>query len=113
MNTTHVANLFGKANKKASEVLEREDILLLFVTIVDITGTTAQVDKRLVVVRCGGVLRVLIEAKLTFIQHAVQVHPRSAVMWERKHKIWPSGPIRYHVPTSYSPAESGMTSPYD
>lgn len=51
-----------KLIKKNSEVLKREDILLLFVTIVDITGTAAQVDKRLIVVRCGGVLRVLIEA---------------------------------------------------
>lgn len=76
-----------KANESSNEVLESEDILLLFVTIVDITGTTAQVDKRLVVVRCGGVLRILIEAQLTFIQHTVQVHPRSAVVWERKQKI--------------------------
>lgn len=75
VNTTQVTNLFGKANKSANKVLESEDILLLFVTIVDITGTTAQVDKRLVVVRCGGVLRILIEAQLTFIQHTVQVHP--------------------------------------
>lgn len=86
-NTTQVINLFGKANESANEVLESEDILLLFVTIVDITGTTAQVDKRLVVVRCGGVLRILIEAQLTFIQYTVQVHPRSAVVWERQQKI--------------------------
>ncbi len=86
-NTTQVTNIFGKANESSNEVLESEDILLLFVTIVDITGTTAQVDKRLVVVRCGGVLRILIEAQLTFIQHTVQVHPRSAVVWERKQKI--------------------------
>lgn len=86
-NTTQVTNLFGKANESSNEVLESEDILLLFVTIVDITGTTAQVDKRLVVVRCGSVLRILIEAQLTFIQHTVQVHPRSAVVWERKQKI--------------------------
>lgn len=85
--TTQVTNIFGKANESSNEVLESEDILLLFVTIVDITGTTAQVDKRLVVVRCGGVLRILIEAQLTFIQHTVQVHPRSAVVWERKQKI--------------------------
>lgn len=83
-NITQVTNLFGKANESADEVLEGEDILLLFVTNVDITGTTAQVDKRLVVVRCGGVLRILIEAQLTFIQHTVQVHPRSAVVCGRE-----------------------------
>ncbi len=73
--------------EKANEVLESEDILLLFISTVDIAGTTAQVDKRLVAVRCGGVLCILIEAQLTFIQHTVQVHPRSAVVWERWQKI--------------------------
>ena len=64
-------------------LLECEDIFLLLVPVGDVAGTAAEAKKRLVVVRCGGVLGVLVETKLTLIQHAVQVHPRSAVMWER------------------------------
>lgn len=105
----YTSGQFTKGTSTA-EVLECEDILLLFVTIVDVTGTTAQVDKWLVVVRCGGVLRILVEAQLTFIQHTVQIDPRSAVVRERKQKIWPLESIRYSAP-SYSPVESGMTSP--
>lgn len=70
--------IFSMEQKLASILsFECEDILLLFVTIVDVTGTTAQVDKWLVVVRCGGILRILVEAQLTFIQHAVEIDPRS------------------------------------
>lgn len=39
----------------------------------------AEVEHGLVVVRCGGVLSVLIEAYLSFVQHTVQVDPGSAV----------------------------------
>lgn len=40
----------------------------------------AEVEHGLVVVRCGGVLSVLIEAYLSFVQHTVQVDPGSAVV---------------------------------
>lgn len=41
-----------------------------------------QVEQWLIVIGRGGVLGVLVETHLPFVQHAVQVDPRPAVVWE-------------------------------
>lgn len=64
-------------------LLERKDVFLLLVAVGDVAGAATEVEEWLVVVRGGRVLGVLVEAQFALIQHAVQVHPRSAVMWQR------------------------------
>lgn len=61
--------------KEPSPSLEREDVLLLLVSVCDVAVAVGQVEQRLVVVGRGGVLGVLVEAHLAFVQHAVQVDP--------------------------------------
>lgn len=56
-------------------LLEREDVLLLLVAIGDVAVAVGEVEQRLVVVGRRGVLGVLVETQLPFIQHAVQVDP--------------------------------------
>lgn len=58
-----------------SRLLEREDVLLLLVAIGDVAVAVGEVEQRLVVVGGRGVLGVLVETQLPFIQHAVQVDP--------------------------------------
>lgn len=58
-----------------SRLLEREDVLLLLVAIGDVAVAVGEVEQRLVVVGRRGVLGVLVETQLPFIQHAVQVDP--------------------------------------
>lgn len=46
-----------------------------------------QVEQWLIVIGRGGVLGVLVETHLPFVQHAVQVDPRPAVVWESG-EVW-------------------------
>lgn len=55
--------------------LEREDVLLLLVAVGDVAVAVGEVEQWLVVVGRGGVLGVLVETHLPFVQHAVQVDP--------------------------------------
>lgn len=68
--------------KQTTSLLEREDVFLLLVPVGDITVAVGEVDRWFVVVGCIGVLRILIEAHLPFVQHAVQVDPGPAVVGE-------------------------------
>lgn len=67
---------------KNKSSLEREDVLLLLVAVGDVAVAVGQVEQRLIVVGRGGVLGVLVETHLPFVQHAVQVDPWPAVVWE-------------------------------
>lgn len=60
---------------KSRFLLEREDVLLLLVAVGDVAVAVGQVEQRLIVVGRGGVLGVLVETHLPFVQHAVQVDP--------------------------------------
>lgn len=62
-------------NYKSKSSLEREDVLLLLVAVGDVAVAVGQVEQRLVVVGRGGVLGVLVETNLPFVQDAVQVDP--------------------------------------
>lgn len=55
--------------------LKCEDILLLFVAVGDVAVAVGQAEQWLVVVGCTGVLSILVEANLPFVQDAVQVDP--------------------------------------
>lgn len=63
-------------------ILEREDVLLLLVAVGDVAVAVGEVEQRLAVVSRRGVLGILVEAHLPFVQHAVQVDPRPAVVRE-------------------------------
>lgn len=69
-----------RVKKKSS--LQCEDILLLFVAIGDVAVAVGQVEQWLIVVWCTGVLGILVEANLSFVQDTVKVDPRPAVVWE-------------------------------
>lgn len=55
--------------------LECEDVLLLLVAVGDVTVAVGEAEQRLVVVGRRGVLGVLVETQLPFVQHTVQVDP--------------------------------------
>lgn len=62
-------------NYKSKSSLEREDVLLLLVAVGDIAVAVRQAEQRLIVVGRSGVLGVLVETQLPFVQDAVQVDP--------------------------------------
>lgn len=66
-------NIEGKKRSRSS--LQRKDVLLLLVAVGDVAVAVAQVELRLIVVGRAGVLGVLVEANLAFVQDAVQVDP--------------------------------------
>ena len=55
--------------------LKREDVLLLLVAVGDVAVAVGEAEQRFIVVGRGGVLGVLVETHLPFVQHAVQVDP--------------------------------------
>lgn len=61
--------------KKSSCSLQCEDIFLLFVAIGDVAVAVGQVEQWLIVVGCTGVLGILVEANLPFVQDTVKVDP--------------------------------------
>lgn len=63
------------SKKKKKFSLKREDILLLFVAIGDVAVAVGQVEQWLIVVGCTGVLSILVEANLPFVQDTVKVDP--------------------------------------
>lgn len=70
----------GAAVRPGQRLLERENVLLLLVPVGHVTGAATEAKQRFVVVRCGGVLGVLVEADLALGQHTVEVGPRPAVV---------------------------------
>lgn len=69
------SSLENGAKKISSCSLQCEDILLLFVAIGDVAVAVGQVEQWLIVVGCTGVLGILVEANLPFVQDTVKVDP--------------------------------------
>lgn len=64
-----------QTNKEERRSLQSEDILLLFVAVGDVAVAVGQAEQWLVVVGATGVLGVLVEADLPFVQDTVKVDP--------------------------------------